>query len=33
MTVLMRLAGLKIPGLYGPSKEEWSRYGMKEPEI
>jgi len=33
MTILMRLAGLKVPGLYGPSKEEWSRYGMKEPEI
>jgi uncharacterized damage-inducible protein DinB len=33
MTVLMRLVGLKVPGLYGPSKEEWSRYGMKEPEI
>ena len=33
MTVLMRLAGLKVPGLYGPSKEEWSQYGMKEPEI
>ena len=33
MTVLMRLAGLKVPGLYGPSKEEWSQFGMKEPEI
>ncbi|MFA6470401.1 MAG: DinB family protein [Candidatus Latescibacterota bacterium] len=28
MTVLMRQAGLKIPGIYGPSKEEWSAYGM-----
>ncbi|UCE65671.1 MAG: hypothetical protein JSU85_12530 [Candidatus Zixiibacteriota bacterium] len=33
MTVLMRLAGLKVPGLYGPSKEEWSQFGLKEPEI
>lgn len=23
MTVLMRQAGLKVPGVYGPSKEEW----------
>ncbi len=28
MTVLMRQAGLKVPGVYGPSKEEWSAYGM-----
>jgi uncharacterized damage-inducible protein DinB len=33
MTVLMRLAGLKVPGLYGPSKEEWPLFGMQEPEI
>jgi uncharacterized damage-inducible protein DinB len=33
MTVLMRQAGLKVPGLYGPSKEEWSQYGMEEPAI
>lgn len=25
---LMRQAGLKIPGIYGPSKEEWANYGM-----
>jgi uncharacterized damage-inducible protein DinB len=30
MTVLMRQAGLKVPGAYGPSKEEWSAYGMPE---
>ncbi|MED4603997.1 DinB family protein [Paenibacillus validus] len=23
MTVLMRQAGLKVPGVYGPAKEEW----------
>lgn len=28
MTVLMRQAGLKVPGVYGPSKEEWEKYGM-----
>ena len=28
MTVLMRQAGLMVPGLYGPSKEEWSQYKM-----
>ena len=26
MTVLMRQAGLKVPGVYGPSKEEWAGY-------
>lgn len=28
MTVLMRQAGLKVIGVYGPSKEEWSAYDM-----
>jgi len=28
ITVLMRQAGLKVPGVYGPSKEEWEAYGM-----
>jgi uncharacterized damage-inducible protein DinB len=32
MTVLMRQAGLKVPGIYGPSKEEWLSYGMQAPE-
>ncbi|MFA5404351.1 MAG: DinB family protein [Ignavibacteria bacterium] len=32
MTVLMRQAGLKVPGIYGPSKEEWASYGMDAPE-
>ena len=32
MTVLMRQAGLKVPGVYGPSKEEWSAIGMKPQE-
>ncbi len=30
ITILMRQAGLKVPGLYGPSKEEWQQMG-KEP--
>lgn len=33
MTVLMRQAGLTVPGVYGPAKEEWSQFGMPEPEI
>lgn len=28
MTVLMRQAGLKVTGVYGPSKEEWADMGM-----
>ena len=28
MTILMRQAGLKVPGVYGPAKEEWAQYGM-----
>lgn len=28
MTVLMRQAGLAVPGVYGPAREEWSAYGM-----
>ncbi len=31
MTVLMRRAGLQVPGIYGPSKEEWAKYGMELP--
>ena len=29
MTVLMRQAGLKVPGIYGPSFEEWIAMGME----
>ena len=28
MTVLMRQAGLKVTGVYGPAKEEWAAMGM-----
>lgn len=33
MTVLMRLAGLRVPGLYGPAKEDWSDWGQEAPAI
>lgn len=32
MTVLMRQAGLRVPGVYGPSKEEWAEFGMQPME-
>ena len=28
MTVLMRQAGLQVPAVYGPAREEWARMGM-----
>ena len=28
MTVLMRQAGLKVPGVYGPAREEWAAMGI-----
>jgi uncharacterized damage-inducible protein DinB len=33
MTVLMRQAGLKVPGVYGPALEEWADYGMQPPAV
>jgi uncharacterized damage-inducible protein DinB len=33
MTVLMRHAGLKVPGLFGPAREEWGTWGMPAPLI
>jgi uncharacterized damage-inducible protein DinB len=33
MSVLMRQAGLKVPGPYGPSKEDWAGMGQKPPEV
>jgi uncharacterized damage-inducible protein DinB len=32
MTVLMRQAGLKVPGVYGPAREEWAQYGVPPQE-
>jgi len=29
MTVLMRQAGLSIPGIYGPTREEWIEQGLQ----
>ncbi len=31
MTVLMRQAGLRVPGVCGPSREEWAEFGMEAP--
>ena len=31
LTMLMRMAGLKVPGAFGPSREEWAAYGMAAP--
>ncbi len=28
MTVLMRQAGLRVPGVYGPAREEWAAMGI-----
>ncbi len=33
MFVLMRQAGLRPPGIYGPAMEEWAQYGMPAPEV
>lgn len=33
MTVLMRQAGLNVPGVYGPAREEWSHMGMEAPAL
>lgn len=33
MTVLMRQAGLAVPGMYGPSKDDWAKFGMPAPSI
>ena len=27
MTVLMRQAGLRVPGIYGPAREDWASHG------
>ncbi|WP_172371938.1 DinB family protein [Sporosarcina jiandibaonis] len=33
MTVLMRQAGLRVPGVYGPAREEWAAFGGQAPVI
>jgi len=32
MTIVMRLQNIEVPGTYGPSKEEWIKFGMKPHE-
>ncbi len=32
LMTLMRLAGLPVPGVYGPAREEWAAFGMPAPE-
>lgn len=32
LSTLMRLAGLPMIGIYGPSREEWASYGQNIPE-
>ncbi len=33
LTVLMRQAGLVVPGAYGPAREEWAGMGMEPPAM
>ncbi len=33
MIVLMRIAGLAVPGVYGPTRDEWAQFGMTPPAI
>lgn len=33
MTILMRAAGLAVPGVYGPSREEWTAMGIPLPAV
>ncbi len=33
LTVLMRQAGLRVSGVYGPAEEEWAAMGMEPPVV
>lgn len=33
MSVLMRQAGLRPPGIYGPAKEDWAKMNMAPPAV
>ncbi len=33
MTVLMRQARLKVPGVAGPAKEDWASFGQQPPAV
>lgn len=32
MTIIMRQVGISVPGIYGPSKEEWAQFDLAEPQ-
>jgi uncharacterized damage-inducible protein DinB len=32
LSVLMRQQGIKVPGVYGPAKEDWAQWGMPAAE-
>ncbi len=33
LTILMRIAGLPVPGIYGPAREDWAKMGMEPPPV
>lgn len=33
MSVLMRQAGIRVPGIYGPAREDWASMGAPIPEV
>lgn len=33
MIVLMRQVGLRVPGIYGPTRDEWAQFGMQPPSV
>jgi uncharacterized damage-inducible protein DinB len=33
LTMLMRAAGLAVPGVFGPAREEWAAFGMIPPTV
>jgi uncharacterized damage-inducible protein DinB len=33
LTVLLRQAGIVVPGIMGPNKEDWAQWGMQPPEV
>ena len=33
LIVLMRQAGLRVPGIYGPAREDWAQWNMQPPAI
>lgn len=33
ISVLLRQAGLPVPGVYGPAKEDWAKFGRPAPEV